>query len=127
MPVEGPAAEKVREVGSTVEGVAPSTSVQCVAGSHSVATAPGMVEQRPELVDGTPSAVAVRSGGLTPSDPGDAAELLAFNAYVHRAGERMGHFSFRRGLASSETELICVPEGRLVTLERGGVGVLPRG
>ena len=86
MPFEGPAAEEVHGVGSTVEGAAPSISAQCVAGSHSVATVPGMVEQRPELVDGTPGAVAMRSGGLTPSDLGAAAELLAFNAYVWRAG-----------------------------------------
>ena len=45
MPFEGPTAEEVHGVGSTVEGAAPRTFAQCVAGSHSVATAPGMVEQ----------------------------------------------------------------------------------
>ena len=109
------------------------------------------------MADGTPGVVAVRSGGLTPSDPGATAELLSFNAYVRRAGgwivvcpfrqgvalsetetihflegrlvtlERVGVCVLPRGLASSETELICFPEGRLVTLERGGVSVLPRG
>ena len=62
-----------------------------------------------------------------PFDPGAAAELLAFNAYVRLAGGRMAVCPFRRRVASSETELIRFPEGRLVTLERGGAGVLPRG
>ena len=79
------------------------------------------------MADGTLGAVAVRSGGLTPSDPGAIAELLAFNAYVRRAGGWMAVCPFRRGVASSETELIRFLEGRLVTLERGGVGMLPRG
>ena len=42
---EGSTAEKVRGVGSTVAGVVPGMSVQGVAGSHSVATVPGMAEQ----------------------------------------------------------------------------------
>ena len=89
------------------------------------------------MADGTPGVVAVRSGGLTSSDPGAAAELLAFNAYVRRAGEWMGRLSFpSRGglerdgddsphsrvcsLPSSEAETIHLPEGRLATLERDG-------
>ena len=70
-----------------------------------------MVEQRPELADGTPGAIAVRNGGLTPSDPGAAAESLAFNAFVRRSGERTGRLSFplRGGI------------------ERGGVDPLSRG
>ena len=111
MPFEGSAAEKVRGVGSTVEGAAPSTSTQCVVGSHSVATAPGMAEQRPELADGILVTAGVRSGGLMSCDPGVAVELLAFNAYVRRTGERMGHLSFSsRG-----------------GLERDGVDPLSRG
>ena len=69
----------------------PSTSGLSAEGSHSVATAPGMVEQCPELADGSPVTATVRSSGLTPSDPGVAVELLAFNASVRWAGERMGH------------------------------------
>ena len=91
MPFEGPAAEEVHGVGSTVEGAAPRTFAQCVAGSHNGATVPGMAEQRPELADGIPVTAAVRSGGLTPCDPGVAVELLAFNASVRREGEQMGH------------------------------------
>ena len=89
------------------------------------------------MADRTPGTVAVQSGDLTPPDPGAAAELLAFNAYVRRAGERMGHLSFpSRGglerdgddsprsrvgsLPSSEAETIRLPEGRLATLERDG-------
>ena len=45
MPFEGPVAEEVHGVGSTVEGAAPRTFAQCAAGSHSGATAPGMAEQ----------------------------------------------------------------------------------
>ena len=72
------------------------------------------------MADGTSGAVVVRSGGLTPSDPGAAAELLAFNAYVRRAGERMAVCLFCRGVAPSEAESIRLLEGRLATLERGG-------
>jgi len=71
-------------------------------------------------VDKTLVTVTVRSGGLTPSDPGAVAELLAFNASVRRAGERVAVCPFRRGVASSEAESICLLEGRLATLERGG-------
>ena len=63
------------------------------------------------MADGTPGTVAVQSGDLTPSDPGAAAELLAFNAYVRRAGERMGRLSFPSR----------------VGLERDGVDLLSRG
>jgi len=63
------------------------------------------------LVDGIPVIAAVRSGGLMPSDPSVAVELLAFNASVQRAGEQTGHqFLLLRG-----------------NLVRGGVGLLPRG
>ena len=79
------------------------------------------------MADETPGTVAVRSGGLTPFDPGAAAELLAFNAYVRRAGGWMAVCPFRRGVASSETESIRFLEGRLISLERGGVGMLPQG
>jgi hypothetical protein len=72
------------------------------------------------LVDRTPVTAIVRSGGLTPSEPGAAAELLAFNASVRRAGERMAVCPFRRGVASSEAESIRFLEGRLATLELGG-------
>ena len=78
-------------------------------------------------MDRTPVTATVRSGDLTPSDPGAVAELLAFNASVRQAGERMAVCPFRRGVASSGTELICFPVGRLVTLERGEAGALPRG
>ena len=44
-PVEGSVAEEVRGVGSTVAGAVLGTSAQGVAGSHSVATVPGMAEQ----------------------------------------------------------------------------------
>ena len=46
------------------------------------------------MADGIPVIAAVRSGGLTPSDPSVAVELLAFNASVQWAGERMGRLSF---------------------------------
>ena len=62
-----------------------------------------------------------------PSDPFIAVELLAFNASVQRAGEQTVTNSFCRGVASSEAELVLSPEGRFATLERGGVGLLPRG
>jgi len=45
MPFEGLAAEEVHGVGSTMEGAAPRMLAQCIAGSHSVAIAPGMVQQ----------------------------------------------------------------------------------
>ena len=54
------------------------------------------------------------------SDPGAVAELLAFNTSVRRAGERVAVCPFRRGVASSEAEMFCSLEGRLVILERGG-------
>ena len=85
------------------------------------------------MADKTLVTVTVRSGGLTPSDPGAVAELLAFNASVRGAGERVAVCPFCRGLASSEAEqvrfpegrrlpsseaeLMCFPEGRLATLE----------
>ena len=53
----------------------------------------------------------MRSGGLTPSDPGVALELLAFNAFVQRVGEQTGH-------------QFLLPRG---SLERGGVGPFSRG
>ena len=53
----------------------------------------------------------MRSGGLTPSDPGAAVELLAFNASVQRVGEQTGH-------------QFLLPRG---SLERGGVGPFSRG
>ena len=62
-------------------------------------------------MDRTPITPTVRSGGLTPSDPGAAAELLAFNASVRRAGERMAIRPFRRGVASSEAETWGTVEG----------------
>ena len=52
---------------------------------------------------------------------------MEFNASVRRAGERKGRFPFRRGVASSEAEMIRSPEGRLATLERGGDAWRPRG
>ena len=70
-------------------------------------------------MDKTLVAATVGSIGLTPSDPGAVTELLAFNASVRRAGERMAVCSFRRGVASSEAESIRLLEGRLATLERG--------
>ena len=45
MPTEGSAVEKVHGVGSIVSGVVPGTSAQGIAGSHRVATVPGMAEQ----------------------------------------------------------------------------------
>ena len=71
-------------------------------------------------MDRTPVTATVRSGGLTPSDPGAVAELLAFNASVRRAGEWMAVCPFRRGVASSEAESIRFLGGRIATLERGG-------
>ena len=71
-------------------------------------------------MDGTPVTATVQSGGLTPSDPGAAAEWLAFNASVRRVGERMAICLFCRGVASSEAESTRVLEGRLDTIERGG-------
>ena len=95
MPIEGSAVGKVhgvvQGVGSTVAREVLGTFAQGVAGSHSGATVSGMAEQRPKLADGILVTAAVRSGGLTPSDPGVAVELLAFNASVRRAGEQMGH------------------------------------
>ena len=63
------------------------------------------------MADGIPVTAAVRSGGLTPSDPGVALELLAFNAFVQRVGEQTGH-------------QFLLPRG---SLERGGVGPFSRG
>ena len=74
-------------VGGTVVITVPSTSGLGVACSHSVITVSGMAELWPELADAIPVTAAVRSGGLTPSDPSIAVELLAFNASVQRAGE----------------------------------------
>ena len=79
-----------------------------------------MAEQWPELADGTPVTATVRSGVLTPSDPGAAEEWLAFNASVRRESGRMVVCPFRRGVVSSEAESIRPLEGRLATLERGG-------
>src|SRR6185295_1674820 len=76
--------------------------------------------------------------------PGRREEWLAFNAFVRRAGERQGRLSFpsRGGLEQggddspcsrvgslplSETEMICLLEGRFVTLERGGDAGRSRG
>ena len=70
------------------------------------------------MADKTLVTVTVRSGGLTLSDPGAVA--LAFNVSVRRAGEWVAVCPFHRGVASSEAELICLFEGRLATLERGG-------
>ena len=44
-PIEGSAEEKVRRVGSTVTRAVPGMFAQGVAGSHRVATVPGMAEQ----------------------------------------------------------------------------------
>ena len=87
----GESTREVRGVGSTVVITVPSTSGLSAAGSHSVTTAPGMVEQCPELADGSPVTATVRSSGLRLSNPGVAVELLAFNASIQRAGEQMGH------------------------------------
>ena len=62
-------------------------------------------------MDRTPVTATVRSGGLTPSDPGAAAELLAFNASVRRAGEWMAICPFLRWMASSEAETWGAVEG----------------
>ena len=78
-------------------------------------------------MDRTPVTATVRSGGLTPSDSGAAAELLAFNASVRQAGERMAVCPLRQGVASSEAESIRPLEGRLATLERGGDAGRSRG
>ena len=48
---------------------------------------------------------------MTPSDPSTAAELLAFNASVRWAGERMAVCPFLRGVASSEAETWGAVEG----------------
>src|SRR6185312_12078349 len=56
--------------------------LHCVAGSHSVATAPGSSDR------------SWRIGLLTSSDPGAVEEWLAFNAFVWRAGERKSRLSF---------------------------------
>ena len=89
------------------------------------------------MADKTPVTATVRSGGLTPSDPGAAEEWLAFNVSVQRAGERKGRLSLpsrdglERGgddplpprvgsLPSSEVESVRSLEGRLTTLERSG-------
>ena len=63
------------------------------------------------------------NGGLTPSDPGAAEEWLAFNASVRWAGGRMAVCLFRRGVASSEADLIRLLEGRLATLEGADEGL----
>ena len=89
-----PGGESTREVwrvGGTVVITVPSTSGLGIAGSHSVITVSGMAELWPELADAIPVTAAVRSGGLTPSDPSVAVELLAFNASVQQAGEQTGH------------------------------------
>jgi len=70
------------------------------------------------LADKTLVTATVQSGGLTLSNPGVAAELSAFNAFVRWAGGRMAICLFRRGVASSEAESIRLLEGRLATLER---------
>ena len=89
----------------------PSKSGLGVACSHSVVTVSGMAELWPDLADGIPITAAVRSGGLTPSGPGVAVQLLAFNASVQWAGKQTGH-------------QFLLPRG---SVERGGVGPFSRG
>ena len=75
----------------------------------------------------TPVTATVGNGSLTPSDPGAVEEWLELMPpYGGRvSGRAVCHF--RRGVASSEAETFCFLEGRLATLERGGVDPLPRG
>ena len=63
------------------------------------------------------------NGGLAPSDPGAVEEWLAL---MPSYGERVSGRAvclFRRGVASSEAEMIHPLEGRLATLKRGGGAV----
>jgi len=72
------------------------------------------------LADETPVTATVGNGGLTPSDPGAVEEWLALMPpYGWRVIGR-AICLFRRGVASSEAEMIRPSEGRLATLERGG-------
>ena len=72
------------------------------------------------MANGTPVIATVGEGGLAPSDPGAVEEWLALMPpYGGRASGR-AICPFRRGVASSEAEMICSLEGRLATLERGG-------
>ena len=79
------------------------------------------------LADKTLVTATVGNGGLTLSDPGAAEEWLALMPpYGGRVSGR-AVCPFRRGVASSEAETIRHPEGKLVTLERGGDDPPPRG
>ena len=72
------------------------------------------------MADPTPVTAAVGNGGLTPSVLSTVEEWLAFNASIR---ERLGGGAvcpLRRGVASSEAEMIFPLEGRFATLERGG-------
>ena len=68
--------------------------------------------------DSGPSTVG--NGGLTLSDPGAVEEWLALMPPYGGRVSRKAVCPFRRGVASSEVEMIRLPEGRLATLERGG-------
>ena len=79
------------------------------------------------MADDTPVTATVGNGGLTPSDPGAVEEWLALiPPYGGRVSGR-AVCPFRRGVASSEAETFCFPEGRLATLERGEMIRLPEG
>ena len=68
----------------------------------------------------TPVTTTVGHGGLTPSDPSVMEGQLALMPPYGGRVSGKAVCLFRRGVASSEAEMICSPEGRLATLERGG-------
>ena len=68
MSTKGSAIEEVQGVGSTMVGTVPGMFALGDAGSHRAGAEPGMAVQWPELADGTSVTLAVRHGGLTPSD-----------------------------------------------------------
>ena len=87
--------------------------LHCVAGSHSVITASGMAEQRLEFADETPVPATVGNGGLMPYDPGAVEEWLALIPPYDGRVSGSAVCPFRRGVASSEAEMIRPSEGRL--------------
>ena len=79
------------------------------------------------MADETPVTATVGNGGLVPSDQGAIEEWLALMPPYGGRVSGKAVCPFRRGVASSEAEMILPSEGRLATLERGGGGLLPEG
>jgi len=118
---------EVRGVGSIVVGTVPSTSC-------TTSQVPTVAPQRPEWRGSDRS----WRTGLRSQPLWGMAAWRRLTRALRRSGWHLmppygGRASgravcpFRQGVASSEAETIRSPEGRLLTLERGGVSTLSRG